>query len=116
MAGFVLLACGAIASAKDRVYEGTWVTTNRQLDGTMTCIVTDLGDNRWRGHFYGVWFGREFSYQVEFSGPPERVHGQAVIDGADYDWTGEMTRTGWFKGKFGGSRYTGYFRLKQKDR
>ena len=107
----------ARAGAKDLVYEGAWVTTNRQLDGTMTCVVTDLGDNKWRGHFHGVWFGQEFSYEVEFSGPPDKLRGQAVIDGADYEWTGQMSKgaTGRFKGKFWGSAYNGYFNLKQKD-
>jgi hypothetical protein len=115
LACFVLLASGT-ASAKDLVYEGTWVTTNRRLDGTLTCVVTDLGDNNWRGHFSGAWHGREFSYTVKFSGPPDRLHGQAVIDGADYEWTGAMKGApGTFKGKFTGSRYTGYFTLRRKD-
>jgi len=114
--GLVLLASCAAAGAKDLVYEGTWVTTNRQLDGTMTCVVTDLGDNKWRGHFYGVWSGQKFSYKVDFRGPPDKLRGQAVIDGADYEWTGEMGKgsPGSFKGKFWGSRYTGHFALKQK--
>src|SRR5262249_28377362 len=77
----LLLSCGA-AGAKDLVFVGTWVTTNRPLDGTLTCVVTDLGDNRWRGHFSGAWQGREFSYRVDFSGPPERLRGRATIDGA----------------------------------
>jgi hypothetical protein len=117
LAGLVVLVSGA-AGAKDLVYEGTWVTTNRQLDGAMTCVVTDLDDNQWRGHFYGAWGGRQFSCEVDFRGPPDRLRGQAVIDGADYEWTGEMTRgtPGRFEGKFWGNRYKGYFTLKQKDR
>src|SRR5258707_645044 len=112
----VLLLSSAAAGAKDLVYEGTWVTTNRALDGTMTCVVTDLGGNKWRGHFYGDWQGNEFSYRVNFSGPPEKLRGRATIDGADYEWTGEMGKgsPGWFKGKFTGDRYEGSFTLKQK--
>jgi len=111
----ILLASSATASDKDRVYQGTWVTTNRKLDGTMTCVVTDLGDNRWRGHFYGVWYGQEFSYRVNFSGPPENLRGRAVIDGADYEWTGQMGKER-FSGKFWGNRYIGSFSLKQKGK
>src|SRR5437763_11018031 len=99
--GLLLFAAPMMASAEDAVYEGTWVTTNRPLDGTLTCVVTDLGGNRWRGHFSGTWEGQAFSYEVDFSGPPERLRGRAVIDGADYEWTGEMGRgsAGWFAGK-----------------
>jgi hypothetical protein len=115
--GLLLLVSSAAASAKDLIYEGTWVTTNRKLDGPMTCVVTDLGDNNWRGHFYGVWEGIKFSYKVNFSGPPDKLRGKAMIDGANYEWTGEMTREspGLFKGKFWGDRYVGSFTLKQKD-
>jgi hypothetical protein len=114
LVGVVLLLWCAAVGAKDLVYEGTWATTNRPLDGTMTCVVTDLGGNQWRGHFSGVWSGRSFSYEVRFSGPPSNLHGQAVIDGADYEWTGELSK-GSFRGKFGGSRYTGSFNLHEKD-
>jgi hypothetical protein len=112
----VLLTVPAAASGQERVYEGTWLTTNRKLDGTMTGVVTDLGNQQWRGHFYGVWQGVAFSYTVKFSGPPDKLQGTAVIDGADYEWTGSMSQEapGWFKGSFGGSRYFGRFQLKQK--
>src|SRR5690242_10496768 len=105
--GLVLLAPCAAADAKDRVYRGTWVTTNRHLDGKMTCVVTPLGPNKWRGHFYGVWDGQSFSYKVVFRGPPNNLRGRAVINGADYQWTGEMAHgsPGSFKGKFRSSRY-----------
>src|SRR5690349_20668785 len=86
----VVLVLSATAGAKDLVYEGTWVTTNRKLDGPITCVVTDLGDNHWRGHFYGAWQGATFSYLVDFSGPPEKLRGRAVIDGANYEWIGTM--------------------------
>ncbi len=118
MAGLVLCVAGAEAGARDLVYEGTWVTTNRALDGTLTCVVTDLGNNRWHGHFSGAWRGQEFSYEVDFRGPPDRLRGQAVIDGADYEWTGEMSKgpPDEFRGKFWGSRYEGRFTLKRKER
>ncbi len=118
LGGFLLLALAGTASAKDLVFEGTWVTTNRRLDGPLTCVVTQLGDNKWRGHFYGVWQGVEFSYKVNFSGPREKLRGQAVIDGADYEWTGAMSKTSpvSFQGKFWGNRYIGRFTLKQKGK
>jgi hypothetical protein len=82
----------------------------------MTCVVTALGPNKWRGHFYGVWDGQKFSYKVVFRGPPDKLRGQAVINAARYKWTGEMSTgpSGSFKGRFWGSRYRGYFTLKQK--
>jgi hypothetical protein len=110
----LLLGSSAAAGAKDedRVYEGTWVTTNRPLQGTLTCVVTDLGDNQWRGHFSGAWNGQQFAYKVNFSGSPDKLRGHAVIDGADYEWAGEMGKE--FKGKFWGNRYAGSFALKKK--
>jgi hypothetical protein len=115
-AGLLLVAAPAAAGAEEAVYEGTWVTTNRPLDSTLTCAVTDLGDNRWRGHFYGVWQGVEFSYKVEFRGPPEKLRGTARIDGADYEWAGEMRPGpgGSLKGTFRGNRYLGSFTLKYR--
>src|SRR5262245_31124834 len=113
LVGLILLATAATASAREVAYRGTWQTTNRKLDGTMTCVVTDLGYNKWRGHFYGVWYGREFSYKVNFTGPPDNLKGTAVIDGADYEWTGRMDKDR-FTGKFWGNRYRGSFDLKEK--
>ena len=103
-------------SAKETTYEGTWRTTNRRLDGRMTCVVRELGDERWNGHFYGVWQGVSFSYRVTFSGPPNKLSGKAEIDGADYAWTGAIKpgAPATFVGSFDGNRYRGDFHLAQK--
>src|SRR4051794_32862730 len=108
LAVVLLLSSSAAANPMERVYEGTWLTTNRRLDGTLTCVVTELGDRQWRGRFFGTWQGVDFSYTVDFSGPPDKLKGKAVIDGAHYDWTGEMGQE--FKGRFTGDRYLGSFR------
>jgi hypothetical protein len=118
LATLLLLLFGSSVMADDLIYEGTWVTTNRKLDGTMTCVATDLGKEKWKGRFYGEWQGSKFSYNVEWTGPPEKLTGKARIDGADYDWTGSITPSspGEFKGTFTGTRYKGYFNLKQKTK
>ena len=117
VAGLVLLVSCAAATARDVVYEGSWLTTNRKLDGPLTCVVTNLGDNKWRGHFYGVWEGVSFSYKVDFSGPPGKLRGEAMVDGADYEWSGAMSKEArTFKGKFWGNRYEGRFTLKEKGK
>ncbi len=119
LASLMLLLCCGWAMADDLKYEGTWVTVkNRKLNGDMTCVVTENGKDKWKGHFYGTWEGRKFSYNVDFTGPPDKLVGKAVIDGADYDWTGEIgaQSPGWFKGSFTGNRYTGSFDLKQKTK
>jgi|GEM_PF-1445612 len=114
------LTGAAIASGEDRVFEGSWKTTNRPLDGILTAVVKDLGQDRWQGRFYGVWGGVPFDYTVKFSGKPDSLKGTAVIDHADYTWTGKISdgdsnnAAGVFTGKFGGSRYTGHFTLKEK--
>ena len=104
------------APAEDAIYEGVWRTTNRKLDGIMTCVVTDFGDGNWQGRFYGVWQGVKYDYTVTFAGQPNDLRGKATIDGAQYDWKGEITGepAGSFKGTFGGTRYTGFFDLKEK--
>src|SRR5204863_8072683 len=106
------------SAAEVSIYEGVWHTTNRKLDGTMTCVVTDLGSEKWRGRFYGVWQGVAFDYTVAFSGPPSDLHGTAQIDGADYTWKGKISKgeARRFTGSFGGSRYEGYFDLKEKKK
>jgi hypothetical protein len=119
-----LCACAILAlscqqaTAADRVFEGQWHTTNRKLDGTMRCIVTDLGNENWQGRFVGTWQGVPFDYTVKFSGPPSHLHGTANIDGADYSWTGEMgsDSQGFFKATFTGNRYLGNFDLKETSR
>jgi hypothetical protein len=111
------------ATAADRIFEGQWHTTNRKLDGTMRCVVTDLGNENWQGRFVGTWQGVPFDYTVKFSGPPSHLHGTANIDGADYSWTGvietgEMSGDshGFFKATFTGNRYLGNFDLKEQPR
>ena len=48
----------------DGTYSGTWLTTNRKLDGTMKCVLTSAGQDKWQGQFSGVWEGRSFSYKI----------------------------------------------------
>lgn len=105
------------AHARETTYEGTWRTTNRRLNGRMTCIVRELDDDRWNGHFYGIWQGVSFSYRVDFRGPPDKLSGKAQIDGADYVWTGSIKpgTPAAFHGSFDGSRYRGDFQLAQKS-
>ena len=110
----LVLACSAsLASAADYAFEGPWKTTNRKLDGIMTSEVTKTGEEQWKGRFYGVWQGVAFDYNVAFTGPADQLRGTATIDGAHYDWTGTLS-TDRFQGSFTGSRYTGYFDLKEK--
>ena len=109
------LASTAVA-AESAVYEGTWNTTNRKLDGPMTCVVTEREKEQWQGRFYGVWQGVAFDYTVAFAGPPDALRGTVQVDGADYTWKGRITKgePGSFVGNFGGNRYSGYFDLKEK--
>ena len=113
-----LMSLGSESKAEQRVFEGGWKTTNRKLDGTMTAVVTEVGKERWKGRFYGVWQGVPFDYTVNFAGPPGELRGTAVIDNADYQWNGVMTDESprRFTGSFGGSRYTGYFDLRAKEK
>ena len=106
---------------KVRTFEGPWVTTNRKLDGIMTAVVKDLGNEQWQGRFYGVWQGVPFDYTVKFSGTPDAFKGTANIDHADYNWTGKIEAgsedtPAVFKATFGGSRYAGYFSMKEKKK
>ena len=115
LAGIVDLP-GMPVHGEDPIYEGQWNTTNRKLDGQMTCVVTEQGTEKWSGRFYGVWQGVPFDYTVPFAGPPKKLRGTAIIDGASYEWTGTITEgpAGLFKAAFGGNRYLGSFELKPK--
>jgi hypothetical protein len=108
----VLAAFPAVSWAEEYVYHGPWKTTNRKLDGEMTCIVTPLWNNAWRGRFYGVWQGVPMDYTVTFTGPVNALHGTANIDGAEYEWKGWITKQE-FRANFGGDRYSGWFDLKR---
>lgn len=108
----------AAAVQADRIFVGPWKTTNRKLDGIMTCVLKDQGHDKWEGRFYGVWQGVPFDYTVNFVGSPSGFKGKAVIDNADYAWSGSIddSQPAVFSGTFGGSRYTGSFALKETKR
>lgn len=118
LACFLLLTCGDTSLAQDYIFEGPWKTTNRKLDGIMTCVVTQVEQQQWLGRFYGIWQGVPFDYTVKFSGSPSKLTGVAMIDGASYQWTGSFDENapGMFRATFGGSRYEGSFVLKEKWR
>jgi hypothetical protein len=106
------LALCASAGAEEYVYQGPWNTTNRKLDGDMTCIVTPLARHEWQGRFYGTWQGVPFDYTVNFTGPAKDLRGTTTIDGASYEWRARIDR-GRFLANFSGDRYTGSFDLKR---
>lgn len=118
LACVLLLGLGGTALSQDYAFEGPWKTTNRKLDGLMTCVMTQVEPQQWLGRFYGVWQGVPFDYTVRFSGPPSKLIGTAMIDGASYQWTGAFDEDapGVFRATFGGSRYEGGFVLKEKWR
>jgi hypothetical protein len=118
---FVTVAWSTAAAGHELVFEGPWHTTNRKLDGNMTCVVSDLGEGKWQGRFYGIWQGVDFDYTVRFTGTLANLQGTAIIDGADYTWNGVIDSSGpgstrLFRGVFGGNRYAGQFELKEKSR
>ena len=81
---------------------------------TMACIVRKVTKEEWHGRFWGTWQGVDFDYEVDFFGPPEHLHGKAIVDGATYEWKGRMNAKQ-FRANFGGDRYSGSFDLKRDD-
>jgi hypothetical protein len=112
----VLSGVASGATPSETTFRGPWHTTNRKLDGVMTCTVTRVAEQEWRGRFFGSWNGVAFDHTVAFTGPPEAFSGTAIIDGAHYDWTGEISVSmpRHFKGSFGGDRYAGWFDLQEQ--
>lgn len=95
------------------MYEGPWKTTNRKLDGIQTAEVKWVDKEKWEARFYGTWQRVDYSYNVKFTGPQEALKGTAEIDGAYYEWTGQIGDKK-FIGKFTGDRYTGSFEMNRK--
>ena len=113
-------------------YEGAWVTTKSQkLDGTASCEVKQLSKDHWRGRFSGQWQQMPFDYTVEFSASDGAKHtrlvaaetntakpgqvsvtGKAVIDGAQYEFIGQLSPRE-FTIQFTGDRYEGAVLLKR---
>jgi len=126
LAFLMLLFCMPTIAQEKITYEGPWYTGitedgkptgRRRLQGKMTCDVTPLGKDKWQGKFHGTWHGVKFSYTVKFTGPPDKLVGkERNIDGASYDWKAKMLpmTPGELNGTFTGSRYDGYFKLKEK--
>ena len=55
-----------------------------------------------------------FDYAVDFFGPPDHLHGKAIVDGVAYEWKGRMNDRQ-FRANFGGDRYSGSFDLKRDE-
>jgi hypothetical protein len=110
----------------DGTYEGAWVTAKtRKLNGTASCEVKQLSNGRWQGRFSGQWQQMPFEYTVQFSADngakqtrlvvadanagklgPIPVIGKATIDGARYEFVGELSARE-FTIQFTGDRYEG---------
>ena len=110
-ASLILFVCSVVA-AEEFVYQGPWKTTNRKLDGEMTCVVTPIANHEWQGRFHGVWQGVGFDHTVKFTGPAKDLRGTATIDGATYNWRGWINKDQ-LKANFSGDRYSGSFDLKR---
>src|SRR5262245_22499809 len=101
-------SAGARSAKLEGTYEGVWVTTKtRKLDGTATCEVKQLSKDQWQGRFSGQWQQMPFEYTADFSADHDQgytrlaaqrtgstgaiaVKGKATIDGAYYDFAGEL--------------------------
>jgi hypothetical protein len=78
------VVCSA-ATAKEFVYQGAWNTTNRKLDGVVSCVLMPVAKHELQARFYGTWQGAPFDYTVRFVGSPSDLRGRATIDGASYE-------------------------------
>jgi hypothetical protein len=114
LAAGLFVAIAPAARGREAVYSGPWKTTNRKLDGTMTCTVRKVGKEKWQGRFWGTWQGVDFDYNVDFSGPPDHLRGTAIIDGVPYEWKGRISAKQ-FRANFGGDRYSGSFDLQRDE-
>jgi hypothetical protein len=114
LAVVVMLVLCSAATAKELVYQGTWNTTNRKLDGDMSCVVTLTARHELQGRFQGTWQGAPFDYMVHFTGTANDLRGTATIDGASYECRASINRER-FRANFSGDRYTGSFDLKRTD-
>ena len=114
------------------IYQGPWVTTkNKKLNGDANCEIKQTSKNRWQGRFWGVWQQVAFDYTVEFGVDTNEqkprilfarekagktaevpVMGTATIDGASYEWKGQLSIEE-FNIEFTGSRYEGSLQLKR---
>jgi hypothetical protein len=92
------------------VYKGTWHATNKRADGTMTATVTQAGAGKWRAAFTLTLGRKDVAFTVDWTGPAERLTGEATVDGRRVRWEGRLSAAG-FSGTFKGERYTGTFDL-----
>lgn len=109
---FVLLVLSSCGFAAAQKFEGPWITPSYR--GILKCDLTDLGKDkkgvqRWKGRFYGYWQGINYSYNVQWTGPANKMKGTATIDGRPYTWTGKILKK---KTKSRGTveEFTGEFR------
>jgi hypothetical protein len=98
-------------TTQERVYQGTWKTTDRPMSGSVTCVITPVAKDRWTGRFSGKWQGADFDYKTDFRGPSSDLRGTATIDGVPYQWRGRIDSQG-FQANFSGG-YRGSFDLRE---
>lgn len=101
------------AEGDRRAYSGGWVDTGLPTDGPMSAGVEDLGGDRWRARFTGIWEGAKFDYVVEFAGKPDALQGEAKVNAAKYVWAGKLNEDE-FVGSYRSNRgHDGTWRMKR---
>ena len=94
-------------------FEGGWVDVGNPTRGPMAAGVQEYDDGTWRARFTGIFEGRKFDYVVQFTGPADRLVGEARINVAKYTWSGRITRETFF-GRYRSNRgHDGTFTLRR---
>jgi hypothetical protein len=94
-------------------FAGSWVDTGLPTDGPMSAGVEELGNDKWRARFTGIWEGRKFDYVVDFTGTRDNLGGQAKVNAAKYVWKGKITDEG-FNGGYSSNRgHFGTWKMKR---
>ena len=112
-------------------YEGAWISTSSTDGGGIAnCEVKQLSKDCWQGRFWGGSKQKPFDYTVEFSLDNGDDHSpaaaqrstvtkgavlakcKATIDGAHYDFAGELN-SGEFMLRSSGGQYEGSMLLKR---
>lgn len=125
MTRFILIAILAIMggsylqAGETRTWEGKWNNRKYNTTGPLKCVATSDESGKWKATFTGLFKGDPFKYEATFQSKPmgnqQKLSGDAIIRGHQYQWIGSMKGNmlnGKYKSNIG---YYGEFILKEKQ-
>lgn len=95
-------------------YRGN-IIINSRYNMDITCLMTDLGNNKWKGEFEVIFRNRIYRTSSSWEGTVKSMSGQMNIAGNSFSWNGKI-EDGRFSGTCNNRKYSGTFLMRKVDK